>query len=140
MFQKNKSEFELKMVFEKRRKQFFQLRPFSRGVIVGMRISGKSLREIAVTVGCSLETVKRAFDECKRMGRKIENRGVDVKKPLRIARIADSFGLHSTTERPHRRSWPKNGTNPPVDQQYYPDCGNIAEINKNSILQIQYYR
>ena len=29
---------------------------------------------------------------------------------------------------------------PPVDQQYYLDCGNIAEINKNSILQIQYYR
>ena len=112
MFQKNKSEFELKMVFKKRRKQFFQLRPFSRGVIVGMRISGKSLREIAVTVGCSLETVKRAFHDWQKDGKEIQKQGSGRKKPLRIAKIADSFSLHSTTERPHRRSWPKNGTNP----------------------------
>lgn len=68
------------MVFKKAHKKYLQLRPFVRGVIVGMKICGKSLREIAATVGCSVETVKRTYDDWQKDGKEFRKPGSGRKK------------------------------------------------------------
>ena len=54
--------------------------------------------------------------------------------------MLEFFFITTSSKELHLQKIPRPIYNIPVDQQYYLDCGNIAEINKNSILQIQYYR